>query len=65
MLQQDFTKIHIDTSMKVNSDPEDVRLSDEIIAGRGAHLAKVAEETYKELLERDPESNSAGICNRK
>ena len=37
-----FTKIHIDTSMKVNSDPEDVRLSDEIIAGRGAHLAKVA-----------------------
>ena len=51
-----FTKIHSDTSMKVNSDPEDVRLSDEIIAGRGAHLAKVAEETYKELLERDPEA---------
>ena len=51
-----FTKIHIDTSMKVNSDPEDVRLSDEIIAGRGAHLAKVAEETDKELLERDPEA---------
>lgn len=51
-----FTKIHIDTSMKVNSDPEDVRLSDEIIAGRGAHLAKVAEETYKEQLERDPEA---------
>ena len=51
-----FTKIHIDTSMKVNSDPEDVRLSDEIIAGRGAHLAKVAEETYKVLLERDPEA---------
>ena len=51
-----FTKIHIDTSMKVNSDPEDVRLSDEIIAGRGPHLAKVAEETYKELLERDPEA---------
>ena len=51
-----FTKIHIDTSMKVNSDPEDVRLSDEIIAGRGAHLAKVAEETYKALLERDPEA---------
>ena len=51
-----FTKIHIDTSMKVNSDPEDVRLSDEIIAGRGAHLAKVAEETFKQLLERDPEA---------
>ena len=51
-----FSKFNIDTSMKVNSDPEDVRLSDEIIAGRGAHLAKVAEETYKELLERDPEA---------
>ena len=51
-----FTKIHIDTSMKVHSDPEDVRLSDEIIAGRGARLAKVAEETYKELLKEDPEA---------
>lgn len=51
-----FTKIHIDTSMKVNSDPVDVRLSDEIIAGRGARLAKVAEETYKELLAQDPDA---------
>lgn len=51
-----FTKIHIDTSMKVNSDPADVRLSDEIIAGRGARLAKVAEETYKELLLQEPEA---------
>ena len=49
-----FTKIHIDTSMKVNSDDPDVRLSDEIIAGRGARLAQVAEETYKELLTREP-----------
>lgn len=51
-----FTKIHIDTSMKVNSDPEDVRLSDEIIAGRGARLAKVAEETYRELLLEEPDA---------
>lgn len=51
-----FTKIHIDTSMKVNSDPADVRLSDEIIAGRGARLAKVAEETYEELLLQEPEA---------
>lgn len=49
-----FTKIHIDTSMKVNSDPADVRLSDEIIAGRGARLAQVAEETYRELLKKEP-----------
>ena len=40
-----FTKIHIDTSMKVKSDDPDARLSDEIIAGRGAHLAEIAEET--------------------
>lgn len=51
-----FTKIHIDTSMKVNSDDPDVRLSDEIIAGRGARLAQVAEETYAKLLESDPEA---------
>ena len=52
----DFTKIHIDTSMKVKSDDPDVRLSDEIIAGRGARLAQVAEETYKELLTREPDA---------
>ncbi len=51
-----FTKIHIDTSMKVNSDPADVRLSDEIIAGRGARLAQVAEETYRELLKSEPDA---------
>ena len=51
-----FTKIHIDTSMKVNSDPADVRLSDEIIARRGARLARVAEETYKELLLQESEA---------
>lgn len=51
-----FTKIHIDTSMKVNSDPADVRLSDEIIAGRGARLAQVAEETYRGLLKSEPDA---------
>lgn len=49
-----FTKIHIDTSMKVADDDADVRLSDEIIARRGARLAKVAEETYQALLKQDP-----------
>lgn len=51
-----FTKIHIDTSMKLNSDPADVRLSDEIIAGRGARLAQVAEETYRGLLKKEPDA---------
>ena len=41
-----FTKIHIDTSMKVASDDPDTRLADEVIARRGAELAKVAEDTY-------------------
>ncbi len=51
-----FTKIHLDTSMKVNSDDINVRLSDEIIAKRGAQLAKVAQTSYQELLETNPEA---------
>lgn len=51
-----FTKIHIDTSMKVADDDPNARLSDEIIAARGARLAKVAEETYQELLKHAPDS---------
>lgn len=51
-----FTKIHIDTSMKVNSDAPDIPLSDEIIAGRGARLAQVAEDTYRQVLEKDPDA---------
>ena len=35
-----FTKIHIDTSMKLADDDPGVRLSDETIAKRGARLAK-------------------------
>lgn len=51
-----FTKIHIDTSMKVADDDPNTRLSDEIIARRGATLAKVCEEAYQELLEENPEA---------
>lgn len=49
-----FTKIHIDTSMKVASDDPNIRLSDEIIAKRGAKLAKVAQDSYQELLKKNP-----------
>ena len=49
-----FTKIHIDTSMKVADDDPNIRLSDETIARRGARLARVAEDTYHKLLESDP-----------
>ncbi len=51
-----FTKIHIDTSMKVASDDPDTRLSDEVISRRGAELAKVAEDAYAKLLEKNPDA---------
>ncbi len=49
-----FTKIHVDTSMKVKDDDPNTRLSDETIARRGVHLVKVAENAYKKLLETNP-----------
>ena len=51
-----FTKIHVDTSMKVNSDDKDIRLSDEIIAQRAAKLVSVATEAYKERLKEVPDA---------
>ena len=51
-----FTKIHIDTSMKVASDDPETRLPDEVIARRGADLAKVAENAYMDLLKTDPDA---------
>lgn len=51
-----FTKIHIDTSMKVASDDPEERLSDEIIARRGAVLAKTAEDAYKKLKKERPDA---------
>ena len=49
-----FSKIHIDTSMKVKDDDQNTRLTDETIARRGAMLARVCEDAYKELLKEDP-----------
>lgn len=51
-----FTKIHIDTSMKVASDDPEERLSDETIARRGAMLAKAAEDAYEELKKQKPDA---------
>lgn len=51
-----FTKIHIDTSMRVKDDDVNTRLSDETIARRGARLAKVAEKAYAKLLETNPDA---------
>lgn len=41
-----FTKIHIDTSMRVADDDPNARLSDAVIARRGAALCKAAEEAF-------------------
>ncbi len=49
-----FTKIHIDTSMKLNDDDKDTVLSNEVIAKRGAYLVNIANETYKERLLSHP-----------
>lgn len=48
-----FTKIHVDTSMKVADDDPDTCLSNETIAERGAQLVKAAEEAYQELQRKN------------
>ncbi len=51
-----FTKIHIDTSMRVHDDDTTVALSTEIIAKRGAQMAKVAEEAFKKVQETNKDA---------
>lgn len=51
-----YTKIHIDTSMKVADDDPNTRLSDETIARRGAMLAKAAQQAYAKRLETTPDA---------
>ncbi|MDO4617679.1 MAG: class II D-tagatose-bisphosphate aldolase, non-catalytic subunit [Lachnospiraceae bacterium] len=50
-----FTKIHLDTSMKVADDPEGI-LSTETIARRGVRLYKVCMKAYEERLKEYPDS---------
>lgn len=49
-----FSKIHIDTSMKVADDDPNTRLSDETIARRGAILAQAAEKAFEEYKQAHP-----------
>jgi len=44
-----FTKIHLDTSMMLAGDDRSEKLSDSVIAGRAARLAKVSEEARASL----------------
>lgn len=50
-----FTKIHLDTSMKVADDPEGM-LSTDTIARRGVQLYKVCMQAYEDLLKVKPEA---------
>ena len=49
-----YTKVHLDTSMKLGDDPEDEVLSNEVIARRGAILYKECDKAYWELLKENP-----------
>ena len=49
-----FTKIHLDTSMKLGGDSLTERLSDDVIAERGATLLEECEKAYQELLKVNP-----------
>lgn len=51
-----YTKIHLDTSMRVADDDHNARLSDQTIARRGARLMKASEEAYQQLLKENPEA---------
>lgn len=49
-----FRKIHIDTSMKLADDPVNERLSDDVIAERGATLLEECGKAYRELIKTQP-----------
>lgn len=49
-----FTKIHLDTSMKLGDDSKEEMLATEVIAKRGVRLYKVCIEAYEELLKTNP-----------
>lgn len=49
-----FTKIHLDTSMKLRGDSETDSLSDDTIAMRGARLCAACEDAYAEYQKKKP-----------
>lgn len=51
-----FTKIHLDTSMRLADDDTTTALSTAVIARRGADLAKTAEEAYQTLVQTNPDA---------
>lgn len=51
-----FTKIHLDTSMKLADDAVDAPLSTEVIARRGVRLYQVCMKAYEELKAQKPDA---------
>ena len=51
-----FTKIHLDTSMKLGDDSKEEMHATEVIARRGVKLYKVCMEAYDELLKTSPDA---------
>ncbi|MDR1800740.1 MAG: class II D-tagatose-bisphosphate aldolase, non-catalytic subunit [Lachnospiraceae bacterium] len=49
-----YTKIHLDTSMRLSDDDVNVPLSDEVIAKRGAQLYRVCEEAFADYKKENP-----------
>lgn len=51
-----YTKIHLDTSMRLGDDRTDIPLSDEIIAERGAVLYQACEKAFAKRLNQYPDA---------
>lgn len=51
-----FTKIHLDTSMRLGDDDPSAALTDEVIARRGALLCAVAENAYEQRRSSAPDA---------
>ena len=51
-----FSKIHLDTSMRVADDDPTQRLSDAVIARRGARLCRAAEDAFAQYVKTHPEA---------
>ena len=51
-----YTKIHLDTSMRLGDDSKEAPLDDLVVAERGAFLYKACEDEYLKLLEINPEA---------
>ena len=51
-----YTKIHLDTSMRLGSDDLNTPLSEDIIANRGVELYKACEEAFAKRIKKFPDS---------